>query len=111
MYRYSGHSTGWTKELGCASECGSGRCRLSYPADHSRSVTPWTALLSRRRYPDHIRAHPLFAEANLVITGAWTVYFTAAAAATALAGSWMAIAFTVPTPLLGWLSYRVGDRY
>jgi putative sterol carrier protein len=72
---------------------------------------PWTALLSRRRYPDHVRAHPLFVEANQVITGGWTGYFAAAAIVTALVGSWTAIAFTVPTPVLGWLSYRVGDRY
>jgi SCP-2 sterol transfer family len=72
---------------------------------------PWTALLSRRRYPEQVRVHPLFPEANQVITGAWTVYFALATAATALTGTWASIAFTMPTPLLGWLSYRVGDRY
>jgi hypothetical protein len=72
---------------------------------------PWTGLLSRRRYPEQVRVHPLFAEANQVITGAWTLYFAVAAAATALTGAWASIAFIVPTPLLGWLSYRAGDRY
>jgi hypothetical protein len=72
---------------------------------------PWTGLLSRRRYPAHVQAHPLFVEANQVITGAWTAYFAAAAAVTALTGPWMSIVFAAPTPVLGWLSYRVGDRY
>jgi putative sterol carrier protein len=72
---------------------------------------PWTARLSRRRYSEQVRAHPLFVEANQLITGAWTVYFAIAAVATGLIGPWIAIAFTVPTPILGWLSYLVGDRY
>ncbi len=72
---------------------------------------PWTALLSRRRYPEQVRAHPLFVEANRFITGAWTLYFGVAATATALAGPWTPIILSGPTPLLGWLSFRVGDRY
>lgn len=72
---------------------------------------PWTALFSRGRYSEQVRAHPLFVETNRVITGAWTLYFTIAATATALTGPWTPIIFSVPTPLLGWLSYRVGDRY
>jgi len=71
---------------------------------------PWTSLLSRR-YPDQVRAHPLFREANQLITGGWTAYFAIAGVASALTGPWTSIAFAVPTPLLGWLSFRVGDRY
>src|ERR1700683_1072274 len=72
---------------------------------------PWTMLLSRGRYPEQIRAHQLFREANWLITCAWTLYFGAAASTTALTVWWISILFTVPTPLLGWLSFVVGDRY
>jgi putative sterol carrier protein len=72
---------------------------------------PWTAQLSRRRYSEQVRVHPLFVEANQVITGAWTLYFALAAAGTALTAPSTAIVFAVPTPLLAWLSFRVGDRY
>jgi putative sterol carrier protein len=72
---------------------------------------PWTMLLSRGRYLEQIRAHQLFREANWLITGAWTLYFAAAASTTALTMWWISILFTVPTPLLGWLSFVVGDRY
>ena len=72
---------------------------------------PWTELLSRRRYPDHVRAHPFFAEANRLITGGWTLYFAAAAVTTWALGSWASIPFLALTPVGGWLSYRIGDRY
>jgi putative sterol carrier protein len=72
---------------------------------------PWTSFLGRGRVPDQIRRHPLFREANQVITGAWTAYFAIAGVASALTGPWVSIALCVPTPLLGWLSFRVGDRY
>jgi hypothetical protein len=72
---------------------------------------PWTTYMSRRRYPLEVQGHPLFAEANRIITGGWTLYFALAAIATALGGPWIALAFAVPTPLLGWLSFRIGSRY
>lgn len=72
---------------------------------------PWTTLASGRRYQSHVRVHPLFAQANRRITWAWTAYFAAAAAASAAIGPWASLALAAPTPLLGWLSYRYGDRY
>jgi hypothetical protein len=72
---------------------------------------PWTGLLARGRYDPQVRAHPLFHEANVIITGAWTGYFAAAAATTALTTPWAAAAWAAPTPLLGWCSFRAGDRY
>lgn len=72
---------------------------------------PWTGLLARGRYDPQVRAHPLFHEANMIITGAWTGYFVAAAATTALTTPWAAVAWAAPTPLLGWCSFRAGDRY
>ncbi|HEY3845041.1 MAG TPA: SCP2 sterol-binding domain-containing protein [Acidimicrobiales bacterium] len=73
---------------------------------------PWTALLSRGRYDGPVRAHPMFREANLVVSGGWTLYFGLAAVTTALTGRWwVSLAFVLPTPLLGRLSFRVGDGY
>ncbi len=72
---------------------------------------PWTALLAQGRYTAEVRAHPLFREANLLITGAWTLYFAVAAVTTALTSPWAAVAWAAPAPLLGWASFRVGDRY
>jgi putative sterol carrier protein len=72
---------------------------------------PWTSLLSHNRFPDQVRRHPLFREANQVITAVWTAYFAVAGVVAALTGPWTSIALSVPTPLLGWLSFRVGDRY
>ena len=72
---------------------------------------PWTMLASGRRYQPQVRAHPLFLQANRRITGAWTAYFAAAAVASAAVGPWASLALAAPTPLLGWLSYRYGDRY
>jgi hypothetical protein len=72
---------------------------------------PWTGLLAQGRYAPQIRSHPLFHEANLVITAAWTGYFAVAAATTALTTPWAAVAWAAPTPLLGWCSFRAGDRY
>ena len=72
---------------------------------------PWTSLASGRRYPPHVRAHPLYVSANRRITAAWTAYFALAAVVTAVTGPWVSIGFIVPTPLLGWLSFLAGDRY
>ena len=72
---------------------------------------PWTALLAGRRYHPQVRSHPLFRAANMVITGAWTVYFTLAAVTTALTTASVALLWAAPTPLLGWLSFKAGDRY
>jgi hypothetical protein len=72
---------------------------------------PWTGLLAQGRYATQVSAHPLFREANLVITGAWTVYFATAAVTTALTTPWAAVAWAAPTPLLGWVSFRAGYRY
>jgi putative sterol carrier protein len=72
---------------------------------------PWTALLSGRRYDEQVRAHPVFIDANRWITGVWTLYFALAATVTALTNPWSALAFAVPTPFLGWASFRIGDRY
>jgi putative sterol carrier protein len=72
---------------------------------------PWTALLSGRRYDDQVRVHPVFSDANRWITGGWTVYFALAALVTALTTPWSALAFAVPTPLLAWASFRIGDHY
>ena len=72
---------------------------------------PWTVYASGRRYPSHVRAHPLFAAANRRITAGWTAYFAAAAVVTGVVGPLASIAFVVPTPLLGWGSYRYGDRF
>jgi putative sterol carrier protein len=72
---------------------------------------PWTALLSGRRYDQQVRAHPYFVAANMWITAGWTAYFTLAAVVTALTIPWSALAFSVPTPLLGWASFQLGDRY
>jgi hypothetical protein len=68
-------------------------------------------LASGRRYQPQVRAHPLFAQANRRITWAWTAYFAAAAVVAAVIGPWASLALAAPTPLLGWLSYRYGDRY
>ncbi|HEY1651218.1 MAG TPA: SCP2 sterol-binding domain-containing protein [Acidimicrobiales bacterium] len=72
---------------------------------------PWTAALSGGRYDEQVRAHPVFVEANRWITGGWTLYFALAATVTALTNPWAALAFAGPTPLLGWASFRIGDRY
>jgi putative sterol carrier protein len=72
---------------------------------------PWTALLSGRRYGEEVRAHPYFTEANMWITGAWTLYFALAASVTVLTAPWVALVFVGPTPLLGLASFKVGDRY
>jgi len=72
---------------------------------------PWTALLSRSRYPEQVRHHVLFAQANRMITAGWTSYFALAALITGLTVPWAALAFAAPTPILGWLSFRVGDWY
>ncbi len=72
---------------------------------------PWTALLSGRRYDEQVRAHPLFTAANRWITGGWTAYFALAATVTALTTPWAGLAFAAPTPLLGWASFRIGERY
>jgi len=72
---------------------------------------PWTGFLSARRYTASVRAHPLFTEANQVITAAWTTYFAIAALATALSNVWTSTGFAAAAPFLGWLSFVVGDRY
>jgi hypothetical protein len=72
---------------------------------------PWTSLVSGRRYPPHVRAHPLYVSANRRITAAWTVYFALAAVITAVTTPWVSMVFIAPTPLLGWLSFIAGDRY
>ncbi|HWF15644.1 MAG TPA: SCP2 sterol-binding domain-containing protein [Acidimicrobiales bacterium] len=72
---------------------------------------PWTAWLSGRRYNEQVRTHPVFMEANGWITAVWTLYFALAATVTALTNPWSALAFAVPTPLLAWASFRIGDRY
>jgi hypothetical protein len=72
---------------------------------------PWTSLASGRRYPPHVRVHPLYIAANRRITAAWTAYFALAAVVTAVTSPWVSIAFIAPTPLLGWLSFIAGDRY
>jgi putative sterol carrier protein len=72
---------------------------------------PWTALLSGRRYDQQVRAHPVFQETNRWITVGWTAYFALAATVTALTTPWSGLAFALPTPLLGWASFRIGERY
>jgi putative sterol carrier protein len=72
---------------------------------------PWTSYLSRGRYLEQVRAHPWFREANQVITGGWTAYFFGAAVLSMLGPAWVSIALSLPTPVLGWLSFLVGDRY
>lgn len=72
---------------------------------------PWTALVSARRYPPPVRDHPLFKEANVRITAAWTAYFAIGTIATALAGPWVGLVFVVPTPVLAWAAFRYADRY
>src|SRR4051794_30333239 len=72
---------------------------------------PWTSLASGRRYPQHVRAHPLYISANRRITGAWTAYFALAAVVTAATAPWVSIVFIAPTPVMGWLSFVAGDRY
>lgn len=72
---------------------------------------PWTSWLSSRRYEPQVRAHPLFQEANLVITGGWTGYFALAAATSAISAMGVSLLWAVPTPLLGWASFKAGDRY
>jgi hypothetical protein len=72
---------------------------------------PWTALLSARRYPAQVRAHPLYQEANMIITAAWTAYYALAAVTTAVTVPIAGLLWIVPTPLLGWLSFKAGDRY
>jgi putative sterol carrier protein len=68
-------------------------------------------LLSGRRYNDQVRAHPYFLEANMWITGGWAGYFVLASAVTALTYPWCAFALAGPTPLLGWASFVVGERF
>src|SRR3954468_15858932 len=63
---------------------------------------PWTSLASGRRYPPHVRGHPLYIAANRLITAAWTAYFALAAVVAALTAPWVSIVFIAPTPLLGW---------
>jgi hypothetical protein len=72
---------------------------------------PWTSYLSRRRYAEQVRAHPWFREANQVITAGWTAYFAAAALLSTLGPAWVSIALSVPTPVLGWVSFLLGDHY
>ena len=72
---------------------------------------PWTGWLAGHRYPGQVRSHPLFREANLLITGAWTGYFVAAAITAAFTPGWAAAIWAAPTPLLGWASFRAGDWY
>jgi SCP-2 sterol transfer family len=72
---------------------------------------PWTALLGGRRYSEAVRAHPYFTEANMWITGAWTLYFALAASVTALTAAWVGVVFVGPTPLLGWASFKAGEHY
>lgn len=72
---------------------------------------PWTGRLARGRYAGQVRGHPLFREANLVITGLWTGYFVAAAVTSAFTPGWATAVWAAPTPLLGWGSFRAGDWY
>ena len=65
-----------------------------------------------RRYDEQVRAHPLFTAANRGGSpGGWTAYFALAATVTALTTPWSGLAFALPTPLLGWASFRIGERY
>jgi putative sterol carrier protein len=72
---------------------------------------PWTALVSGRRYPPQVRAHPLFAAANRRITAVWAAYFAVAAIVSAFTAPWTSLLFAAPTPALAWLSYRAGNGY
>jgi putative sterol carrier protein len=72
---------------------------------------PWTSYLSRGRYPEQVRAHPLFREANQVLTAGWTCYLGVAAVLSTLGPTWVPIALSVPTPVLGWVSFLIGDRF
>jgi putative sterol carrier protein len=72
---------------------------------------PWTSYLSRGRYPEQVRAHRWFREVNQVITAGWTVYFGVSAVLSMLGPAWVSIALSVPTPVLGWMSFLLGDRY
>jgi putative sterol carrier protein len=72
---------------------------------------PWTSYLNRGRYPEQVRAHPWFREVNQAITTGWTAYFGVAAVVSALGPAWVSIALSVPTPVLGLLSFHLGDRY
>lgn len=70
---------------------------------------PWTGLLARRRYDAEAVRDPLFRRVNAEMSGLWTVYFALACVAASLGGPWISLALGVPTPVLGWLSFKAGD--
>jgi putative sterol carrier protein len=72
---------------------------------------PWTSLVSGRQFTPEVRAHPLFAAANRRVTMGWTLYFGLAAVVSFAAGPMWSLVLAAPTPLLGWVSYRVGNGY
>lgn len=72
---------------------------------------PWTLVPAKRRNPPQLWKEPLFLETNMVITGAWTLYFALNAAVTTAVPVWAGAILGVPTPLLGKLSHRTAPRY
>lgn len=72
---------------------------------------PWTAVVAAPHYDAQVRAHPAFRTTNAALTAGWTAYFALAAVTTAVSTPAVALVWAVPTPLLGWLSFRLGDRY
>ena len=72
---------------------------------------PWTAVLSRRRYPADMQADPIFAETNRVITAGWTLYFAVAALACATGPGWLTALFAAGTGLCGAVSFPLANWY
>jgi len=72
---------------------------------------PWTAVLSRRRYPEEFWATPLFHETNMVMSAAWSVYFILATVCTAVGPLWTDIAFGIGAAVLTPVSFLVAQRY
>lgn len=72
---------------------------------------PWTSKAAEHRTADAVRAHPLYREANMVITAGWTAYFAAAAGIEAVGPSWVTWPLLGAVPLLAKLSHTLGPKY
>ena len=71
---------------------------------------PWTRLPARGRYPAEVRSLASYQHSHVVLTAAWSAYFAAAAALSAVLPAWASPLLAIPTPLGARLSYSLGPK-